>query len=215
MVTIGHGCLLAEVSLRLAQKSTTLTQLLVALANIAHADRKKVHLDLSDFFFHQLLVKTLINLHQESGCFLLHLCIAHLEDSLNQGLNSDQLHVKDFKLSLEGGDNLTILLVYMNKEAFKARVYRVCKKAAIKLQQGVEEKKLKTVIREEIVTIFKDTIRLACVLLTSCRKQNFCAPPKEHISLFLVVCVADKALPHYLDLLGFKHGFGALSHKES
>lgn len=63
MVTIGHGCLLAEVSLRLAQKSTTLTQLLVALANIAHADRKKVHLDLSDFFFHQLLVKTLINLH--------------------------------------------------------------------------------------------------------------------------------------------------------
>ena len=76
----------------------------------------------------------------------MHFIISDLQDDLNQSLDANQFEVINFNLGLECGDDLTILFIHMNKEAFKAAVDRICEEAEVELQQRVKENQLKAII---------------------------------------------------------------------
>lgn len=103
----------------------------------------------------------------------------------------------------------------MDKEGLKAVVDGLSEEAEVEFEQGIEEKELKTIITEEVIALFEDTIRLARVLLATSSQQNICAPAEEHITLFLIVSIAHKALPHDLNLLWLQEFLWRLSDKES
>ena len=63
-----------------------------------------------------------------------------MQYDLHEGLNANELDVKDLKLGLERGHNLPVLLVHVDKERLKAVVDCLGEKAEVELEERVEEK---------------------------------------------------------------------------
>ena len=65
--------------------------------------------------------------------------IPHLQNNLNESLNSNQLYVKNFQLCLKCSHNLPVLLIDMDEERFKACIDGLSKESKIEFKQRVEE----------------------------------------------------------------------------
>lgn len=72
--------------------------------------------------------------------------IPHLQYNLDEGLNSNQLDVKNLQLCLKCSHNLPVLLIDMDEERLKACIDGLSKESKIEFKQRVEENQFKTVV---------------------------------------------------------------------
>ena len=107
---------------------------------------------------HELLVEAFVDFHKEGRGFLLDLGVTDLQDDLDEGLDADELEVEDLQLRPEGRHDLPILLVHMDEEVFEASIDGLGEEAEVELEERVEEKQLKAVIREEVVAVLEEAV---------------------------------------------------------